>query len=53
LQYSDAGYGNITTRIKQLAVTYAQGRMLWMLEGGYVPVQNANAVEAILTALLR
>jgi len=53
LQYSDAGYGNIATRIKQLADTYAQGRMLWMLEGGYVPVQNANAVEAILAALLR
>ena len=53
LQYSDAGYGNIATRIKQLADAYAQGRMLWMLEGGYVPVQNANAVEAILTALLR
>ncbi|MFQ6405492.1 histone deacetylase [Methylophilus sp. 'Pure River'] len=53
LQYSDAGYGNIAIRIKQLADAYAQGRMLWMLEGGYVPVQNANAVEAILTALLR
>jgi hypothetical protein len=26
--------------------------MLWMLEGGYVPAQNANAVESILAAWL-
>jgi len=52
LQYSDEGYGRIATRIKQLADTYAQGRMLWMLEGGYVPAQNANAVESILAAWL-
>ncbi|WP_088177797.1 histone deacetylase [Methylophilus sp. 5] len=53
LQYSDRGYGEVATRLKQLAETYAQGRMVWLLEGGYVPLQNADAVEAMIGALLR
>lgn len=52
LQYSDAGYAALAKAIKQLAVHYSQGRMVWVLEGGYVPANNAKAVEAITRALI-
>lgn len=52
LQYSDAGYATVAKAIKALAAEHAQGRMVWMLEGGYVPANNANAVEAIISTLV-
>jgi acetoin utilization deacetylase AcuC-like enzyme len=52
LQYSDAGYAAVAKAIKALATEYAQGRMVWMLEGGYVPANNANAVESIIRTLV-
>jgi acetoin utilization deacetylase AcuC-like enzyme len=52
LQYSDAGYAAVAKAIKELATSYAQGRMVWMLEGGYVPANNANAVEAMIYSLV-
>lgn len=52
LAYSDAGYGAIAKAIQSLATRHAQGRMLWMLEGGYVPANNANAVEAMIETLV-
>ncbi|MDP8567884.1 histone deacetylase family protein [Methylophilus aquaticus] len=51
LRYSDAAYAAIANHIQVLANRYAQGRMVWVLEGGYVPANNAQAVEAILTTL--
>lgn len=51
LHYSDAGYAAIADKVVQLADQYAQGRSVWVLEGGYVPENNANAVEAILQVL--
>ena len=51
LRYSDTEYAAIANHIQVLANRYAQGRMLWVLEGGYVPANNAQAVEAILTTL--
>lgn len=52
LAYSDAGYAAIAKAIQSLAAQHAKGRMLWMLEGGYVPANNANAVEAIIGTLV-
>lgn len=52
LRYSDAAYAGIADHIRTLANRYAQGRMLWVLEGRYVPDSNAQAVEAILTTLM-
>jgi acetoin utilization deacetylase AcuC-like enzyme len=52
LQYSDTGYAALATAVKQLATRYTLGRMVWMLEGGYVPANNANAVEAIARVLI-
>lgn len=52
LQYRDQDYAAIARSLKQLAVTHAQGRMLWVLEGGYGPLQNAEAVSAIMHVLV-
>lgn len=51
LNYSDAGYAAIAKKVVDLANQYAQGRTVWVLEGGYVPENNANAVQAILQVL--
>lgn len=51
LAYSDADYAAIAKQLQLLSHRYAQGRMLWVLEGGYVAENNASAVEAILHVL--
>lgn len=51
LDYSDAGYAAIAQKLVNLARQYAQGRTVWVLEGGYVPENNAKAVAAILQEL--
>jgi acetoin utilization deacetylase AcuC-like enzyme len=52
LSYTDEGYASIAKQLVKLANQYAQGRTVWVLEGGYVPENNANAVEAILKVLI-
>ncbi|HSH85696.1 MAG: histone deacetylase [Methylophilus sp.] len=52
LRYTDAGYASIAQQVVKLANLYAQGRTVWVLEGGYVPENNSNAVEAILEVLI-
>lgn len=52
LSYTDSGYASIAQQLVKLANQYAQGRTVWVLEGGYVPENNANAVEAILRVLI-
>jgi acetoin utilization deacetylase AcuC-like enzyme len=52
LNYSDAGYAAIARKVIKLADQYAQGRTVWVLEGGYVPANNAQAVESILQTLI-
>jgi acetoin utilization deacetylase AcuC-like enzyme len=52
LNYSDAGYAAIAGKLINLANQYAQGKTVWVLEGGYVPANNAHAVESILQALM-
>jgi acetoin utilization deacetylase AcuC-like enzyme len=52
LNYTDAGYAEIARKVISLADQYAQGRTVWVLEGGYVPANNAHAVESILQALI-
>lgn len=52
LSYTDAGYVSIAKQLVKLANQYAQGRTVWVLEGGYVPENNANVVEAILKVLI-
>lgn len=52
LSYTDAGYAAIAQKLVTLANQYAQGRTVWVLEGGYIPENNASAVEAILQVLI-
>lgn len=52
LNYSDAGYAAIARKLTSLANQYAQGKTVWVLEGGYVPANNAHAVESILQVLI-
>jgi acetoin utilization deacetylase AcuC-like enzyme len=52
LNYSDAGYAAIARKLTNLANQYAQGKTVWVLEGGYVPANNAHAVESILHTLV-
>ncbi len=52
LHYSDADYAALVKELSILANHYAQGRMVLALEGGYVPANNANAVEAMLRVLI-
>lgn len=52
LHYSDAGYAAIARKLNNLANQYAQGKTVWVLEGGYVPANNAHAVESILQMLI-
>jgi acetoin utilization deacetylase AcuC-like enzyme len=52
LNYSDAGYAAIARKLTNLANQYAQGKTVWVLEGGYVPANNAHAVESILQTLV-
>ncbi|MGP1716891.1 MAG: histone deacetylase family protein [Methylophilus sp.] len=52
LNYSDAGYAAIAQKLINLADQYAQGKTVWVLEGGYVPANNAHAVESILQTLI-
>ena len=52
LRYSDADYAAIIKSLNTMAHQYAQGRMVLALEGGYVPANNASAVEAMLRVLI-
>lgn len=48
LAYTDNDYGEIAQALKRIADKYAQGRIVYVLEGGYVSKNIRNAVEAIL-----
>ncbi len=48
LAYTDNDYAEIAQALKGIANEYAQGRIVYVLEGGYVAKNIANSVEAIL-----
>jgi acetoin utilization deacetylase AcuC-like enzyme len=51
LGVSTEGYFRLARRLAVLAGWHCQGRMVWVLEGGYDPVTLADNVEAVLLAL--
>ena len=51
LQLSTSGYFQITQHLMQLAEDNCEGRLGFILEGGYDPEALADNVEAVLTAL--
>ena len=48
LAYTDKDYAEIAQALKGIANEYAQGRIVYVLEGGYVSTNITNSVEAIL-----
>jgi acetoin utilization deacetylase AcuC-like enzyme len=51
LGLSSAAYHAYAGKLKQLADKYCQGRLLFVLEGGYNPKNVASGVDAVLCAL--
>jgi acetoin utilization deacetylase AcuC-like enzyme len=51
LGLSSAGYHAYAKKLKELADKYCQGRLLFVLEGGYNPINVASGVDAVLCAL--
>lgn len=52
LGYSDAGYAAITKQLLAIAKPYAKQRMVFVLEGGYVPDFITHSVASIISELL-
>lgn len=51
LNYSDAGYKQIAQSLATIANQHAKGRMVYVLEGGYVAENIARSVAGILKVL--
>jgi acetoin utilization deacetylase AcuC-like enzyme len=52
LEYSDQAYAEVAKRLKNIADRYAQGRIGYVLEGGYSAENIKNSVAAIMQVLL-
>jgi acetoin utilization deacetylase AcuC-like enzyme len=52
LKYSDNGYENVALVLQEIANRYSSGRLLYMLEGGYVPENISKSVTRILSVLI-
>ena len=51
LGVSTEGYYRLARRLAMLVERHSQGRMVWVLEGGYDPAALADNVDAVLQAL--
>jgi len=51
LGVSSAGFFHISKRLVELAKEYCDGKIVFVLEGGYDPINVANGVEAVFAAL--
>jgi len=51
LGLSSAGFFNISKRLVELANEYCAGKIIFVLEGGYDPINVANGAEAVFEAL--
>ena len=52
MEVSDAGFGMMALRCTRLAQELCDGRLAFILEGGYDRAASARAVEAVLRALV-
>ena len=52
LNFSSSGFYEISKDLIKLAETYSQGRILFVLEGGYAPESLADNTQAVLCALV-
>jgi acetoin utilization deacetylase AcuC-like enzyme len=51
LNYTSKGYGEAAKQLQAMAQTYASGRVVFMLEGGYAVKNLAESVAVILSVL--
>jgi acetoin utilization deacetylase AcuC-like enzyme len=51
LGLSSAGFYRLSKKLVELAEHYCQGRIVFVLEGGYNPRNVANGVDAVFSAL--
>jgi acetoin utilization deacetylase AcuC-like enzyme len=51
LSYTSKGYKSVATILTKLAKEYADGRIMFMLEGGYTASSTNNSIIAVLEAL--
>lgn len=51
LGLSTRGYGMLAQKVVALAEEYCNGKIVFVLEGGYDPLNVANGVEAVFAAL--
>jgi acetoin utilization deacetylase AcuC-like enzyme len=51
LGLSSAGYYAYSCRLKEIAERYCEGKIVFVLEGGYNPRNVASGVDAVLSAL--
>jgi acetoin utilization deacetylase AcuC-like enzyme len=52
LNYTDTGYQKIAQQLSDIALEYADGKIMYVLEGGYSPENIKNSVKAIIEVLL-
>ena len=52
LNYTDKGYGVVAEILKDISQKYADGRTLYMLEGGYNAENVSQSVQKILNVLI-
>jgi len=51
LEYTNKGYKQVAALLKNIAKKYAEGRHLYILEGGYVPENISRSTQAILSVM--
>jgi len=52
LSYSNIGYGKATDILLSLAKKYSMNRVMFVLEGGYEPINNKESTESILNTMI-
>jgi len=52
LNYTDSGYGAIAEILQDISQKYANGKILYMLEGGYNAENVSQSVQKILSVLI-
>ena len=52
LKYSNDGYKKAADILLSLAKKYSMNRMMFVLEGGYEPINIKDASESILNAMI-
>ena len=53
LRYTEEGYAKMAKKLQEIANRYADGRIVFILEGGYTTTAMADSIAAILYSLMQ